>query len=178
MIEEILTFWFDELEPRQWWAKDEELDQEIGDRFMEAHRMACRCELVDWRTSARGRLAEILVLDQFSRNMYRDSPLAFANDPLALALAQEVISRKMDQQLSAIERSFVYMPFMHSESPRIHEVAVALFTANGIASNLEFELKHKRIIDRFGRYPHRNAILGRESSVEELAFLREPDSSF
>jgi uncharacterized protein (DUF924 family) len=178
MVDEILAFWFDELEPHQWWAKDEALDQEIGERFMEIHRMACRCELADWRASARGRLAEIMVLDQFSRNIYRDSPLAFANDPLALALAQEAISRQMDRQLTAIERIFMYMPFMHSESPRIHEVAVALFTANGIATNLEFEMKHKRIIDRFGRYPHRNAILGRASTAEEIEFLKEPDSSF
>ncbi len=178
MVEEVLHFWFEELEPRQWWAKDAALDQAIGERFSEIHRMACRCELADWRADARGRLAEIIVLDQFSRNLYRDSPLAFANDALALALAQEAIDRGMDGELQPVERSFIYMPFMHSESAKIHEIAVGLFEANGIAGNLEFEYKHKRIIDRFGRYPHRNAVLGRASTEAETAFLREPDSSF
>lgn len=178
MIEDVLGFWFDELMPGEWWAKNPVLDQQIRERFSETHRMACRCELYGWRASARGRLAEIIVLDQFSRNLYRDSPLAFANDALALALAQEAIDRGMDGALHPVERSFMYMPFMHSESARIHEVAVRLFEANGIAGNLEFEHKHKRIIDRFGRYPHRNAVLGRSSTEEEIAFLREPDSSF
>ena len=178
MFEDVLGFWFDELMPGEWWAKNPVLDQQIRERFGELHTRACRCELFAWRASPRGRLAEIVVLDQFSRNLYRDSPLAFANDPLALALAQEAIERKADQALAPVERSFVYMPFMHSESPQIHEVAVKLFAANGIEANLEFELKHKRIIDRFGRYPHRNAILGRASTPEEIAFLKEPDSSF
>ena len=178
MVEDVLGFWFDELMPGEWWVKDERLDQQIRERFSEIHAQACRCELFAWRSSAKGRLAEILVLDQFSRNMYRDSPLAFANDPLALALAQEAIGRKADQDLEQVQRTFMYMPFMHSESAKIHEQAVKLFTANGIEANLEFEFKHKRIIDRFGRYPHRNAILGRVSTPEEIAFLNEPDSSF
>jgi uncharacterized protein (DUF924 family) len=178
MVEEVLHFWFGELMPGEWWVKDPALDLQIRERFGDLHARACRCELFAWRGSSRGRLAEILVLDQFSRNMYRDTPQAFANDPLALALAQEAIDRQMDQALVPVERSFMYMPFMHSESPRIHEVAVGLFENNGLASNLEFELKHKRIIDRFGRYPHRNAILGRASTAEEIAFLQEPDSSF
>lgn len=178
MVEEVLGFWFDELMPGEWWVKDERLDQQIRERFSDIHTQACRCELFAWRSSAKGRLAEILVLDQFSRNMYRDTPQAFANDPLALALAQEAIDRKADQDLEQVQRTFMYMPFMHSESAKIHEQAVKLFTANGIEVNLEFEFKHKRIIDRFGRYPHRNAILGRVSTPEEIAFLGEPDSSF
>jgi uncharacterized protein (DUF924 family) len=178
MVEEVLGFWFDELMPGEWWMKDTALDQQIRERFSDIHAQACRCELFAWRSSAKGRLAEILVLDQFSRNMHRDSPLAFANDPLALALAQEAIDRKSDQELEQVQRTFMYMPFMHSESPQIHEIAVGLFEQNGLEANLDFELKHKRIIDRFGRYPHRNAILGRVSTPEEIAFLSEPGSSF
>ncbi|EAO7613966.1 DUF924 domain-containing protein, partial [Salmonella enterica] len=131
-----------------------------------------------WRKTAEGRLAEIIVLDQFSRNLFRDSPQAFAQDSLALALAQEAISLNLDQQLSPEQRAFLYMPFMHSESKLIHEFALKLFQRLGNPTNLEFEKKHKVIIDRFGRYPHRNQILGRESTDEELTFLTQPDSSF
>ena len=121
---------------------------------------------------------EIIVLDQFSRNLFRDSPQAFAQDSLALALAQEAISLNLDQQLSPEQRAFLYMPFMHSESKLIHEFALKLFQRLGNPTNLEFEKKHKVIIDRFGRYPHRNQILGRASTDEELTFLTQPDSSF
>lgn len=104
--------------------------------------------------------------------------MAYVNDPLALALAQEAISLGADKELDAKSRSFMYMPFMHSESPEIHQIAVQLFTSNGLQSSLKSELKHKKIIDKFGRYPHRNSILGRESSQQELAFLQQPGSSF
>ena len=174
----VLDFWFKELEPRQWWVKDCDLDQLIKQRFLNTLTQACKCELFHWRDSAQGRLAEVIVLDQFSRNIYRDKPESFANDSLALALAQETVAAGLDQKLSPVERSFLYLPYMHSESAAIHEQAVTLYQANGIADNLEFEYKHKAIIDRFGRYPHRNAILGRQSSAEELAFLQQPGSSF
>jgi len=177
-IHDVLTFWFDELEPAQWWQNDAELDQQIADRFGEIHRRACRCELFGWRDSARGRLAEIIVLDQFSRNIFRDQSQAFAADSLALALAQEVVAAGLDQTLTISERSVLYLPYMHSESLVIHDEAVRLYRAEGLEYNLEFEHKHRDIIERFGRYPHRNVILGRESTPEELAFLQEPDSSF
>lgn len=176
--EEVIRFWFEELEPRDWFKKDDELDQHIAKRFMNVHQAAAACELYSWRETPLGRLAEIIVLDQFSRNIHRDLPLAFANDPLALALAQEAIARRAEKELSQTHRIFLYMPFMHSESRYIHEWALELFEANGIQNNLDFEIKHKAIIDRFGRYPHRNAILGRESTGEELAFLKEPGSGF
>jgi uncharacterized protein (DUF924 family) len=118
------------------------------------------------------------VLDQFSRNLFRDSPHAFACDSMALVLTQEAIRAEAEQDLSQQQRLFLYMPYMHSESRRIHAVALALFEALGLAENLQYELKHKAIIDRFGRFPHRNAILGRESTPEELEFLRQPGSSF
>lgn len=174
----VIDFWFCELKPAQWWAKDVALDRDIRQRFLEIHEQARQCELFTWRDCPEGRLAEIIVLDQFSRNIFRDQAAAFACDAQALALAQEAIAAKSDAALSAVQRSFLYMPFMHSESLVIHEQAVKLFTQNGIESNRVFELKHKAIIERFGRYPHRNAILGRESTEEELIFLRQPGSGF
>jgi uncharacterized protein (DUF924 family) len=178
MPEDILTFWFDELKPAQWWKKDAAFDAMIAERFTDLHTQAASCELYSWRRTAHGRLAEILILDQFSRNMFRDTAQAFNADPLALALAQEAVAVGADAGLTATQRSFLYMPYMHSESLLIHERAVELYTRNGVAENIKFEIKHKEIIERFGRYPHRNAILGRESTAEELAFLKQPGSSF
>jgi len=178
MHEQILAFWFKELTPKQWWGKDEELDALIGDGYGDLLASASRCELFEWRAGPRGRLAEILVLDQFSRHIHRDKPLAFACDPLALALAQEAIDRSADEALTPTERVFLYLPFMHSESSKIQRVSVALYEKNGLPDNLDFALKHKAIIDRFGRYPHRNEILGRVSTSDEIAFLAEPGSRF
>lgn len=176
--EAVLAFWFDEIEPAQWWRADPAFDAQVRARFGELHRAAVQGELDAWRASARGRLAEVIVLDQFSRNLHRGSALAFAADPMALALAQEAVAAGHDLALPATQRLFLYLPWMHSESPRIHAVAVRLFTALGLPDNLDYELRHKAIIDRFGRYPHRNAALGRSSTAAELAFLREPGSSF
>lgn len=174
----VLSFWFQEIRPSQWWKQDVEFDRLIAARFGEVHARAGRCELFGWRKSARGRLAEIIVLDQFSRNIHRDTPLAFANDALALGLAQEAIGAGADRLLEANEKSFLYMPFMHSESKAIHHIANVLFQQVGLDSSWDFELKHKQIIERFGRYPHRNAILGRASTEAEIEFLERPDSSF
>jgi uncharacterized protein (DUF924 family) len=174
----VIDFWFREIEPRQWFAKDSAFDRLIAERFKYTHDRALKCELFPWRDTAEGRLAEIIVLDQFSRNIHRDSPLAFAADPLALVLAQEAVLVEVQRNLTLQQKPFLYMPFMHSESPLIHERAVALFSEPGLERNLEFEMKHKAIIDRFGRYPHRNAVLERASTPEELAFLNTPGSSF
>ncbi len=178
MYREILTFWFEEVQPAQWFKKDGEFDRLITKRFAETHARAARCELFSWRETAEGRLAEIIVLDQFSRNMFRGSKEAFANDRLALVLAQEAVALKLDQQLAAAKRGFIYLPFMHSESRLIHEVAEDIYLRHGVESSLAWELKHKAIIDRFGRYPHRNEVLGRQSTREELEFLQQPNSSF
>lgn len=178
MQESVLNFWFNELTPKQWWQKSPELDEAIRERFHRLHQQASAGELYHWRSTANGALAEVLVLDQFSRNMYRDHPMAFATDALALALAQTAIEKGFDTQLEPTERAFLYMPFMHSESALIHQQAVALFTALGMPNNLEYEYRHKAIIDRFGRYPHRNAILGRESTQEEQVFLTQAGSHF
>lgn len=174
----VLHFWFREVTPAQWWKADPDFDRTIGERFASVHRAAIRGELSAWRTGPAGRLAEVIVLDQFSRNLFRGTARAFAADPVALVLAQEAIAGGHDQALQAQERSFLYMPFMHSESAIIHQAAVRLFEALGLQSTLDFELRHKAIIDRFGRYPHRNALLGRESTAEEVQFLMQPGSSF
>jgi uncharacterized protein (DUF924 family) len=174
----ILHFWFTELTPKQHFAKDAALDEAIRTRFGPTLEAAARCELFAWRATPQGRLAEILVLDQFSRNVYRDTPRAFAQDALALALAQELVASGQDRSFSPEQRKFAYMPYMHSESVAIHAQATALFSQPGLESTKDFELRHQAIITRFGRYPHRNAILGRTSSAEELAFLSEPGAGF
>ena len=174
----ILHFWFDELTDKQHFAKDVALDETIRNRFGTTLQAAARCELYAWRASPEGRLAEIIVLDQFSRNVYRGTPRAFAQDALALALAQELVASGQDRALNTTQRRFAYMPYMHSESPVIHLQAVQLFALPGLENNLDFELRHQAIVTRFGRYPHRNAVLGRASTAEEIAFLNEPGSSF
>jgi len=178
MYLDILKFWFEEIDSAQWWMKDKDFDNLIIERFSDIHAQAARCELYEWRSSAQGRLAEIIILDQFSRNMFRNSSLSFANDSLALVLSQEAISAGADAKLTPIERGFLYMPFMHSESLFIHDIAVGLYERNGIENNLDFEIKHKVIIEKFGRYPHRNYVLGRESTAAELEFLKTQDSEF
>jgi uncharacterized protein (DUF924 family) len=176
--QDILRFWFEELTPKQHYVKEAALDERIRSHFGDTLDAASRCELYTWRATAQGRLAEIVVLDQISRNVYRGTPRAFAQDPLALALAQELVGSGQDRQLPAVQRVFAYMPYMHSESALVHAEAVTLFSQPGMEDNLRFEWRHKAIIDRFGRFPHRNPILGRASSAEELAFLSEPGSSF
>lgn len=169
MQNEVLQFWFEEIQPAQHWKKDPDFDQLITTRFSNIHASANHGELYEWRKSAQGRLAEIIVLDQFSRNMFRGKPESFASDVLALVMAQEAIAIGADNELTPAERAFLYMPFMHSESLIIHELAVPLFEKT---SNLEFELKHKSIIEQFGRYPHRNDILGRVSTEAEIEFMK------
>lgn len=177
-LEEVLQFWFEDIEPRQWWVKDPEFDALVARKFEAQVLRAAHGELFEWRGSANGRLAEILLLDQFSRNIFRDTPGAFAQDPVAVVLTQEAISSGALDELREPERAFLLMPFMHSESALIHQHAEPLFKAYTAAGNYDFERRHKAIIDRFGRYPHRNAILGRQSTPQEIAFLNEPGSSF
>ncbi len=174
----VLDFWFGEIDPKQWWRADEQLDREIGERFGALHHQAARCELYAWRGDLPGRLAEIIVLDQFSRNIHRHSAAAFACDAQALALAQEAIRACAVGLLEPARRAFLYMPFMHSESPAIHAIAATLFAQAGLEGNRQFASRHQAIVDRFGRYPHRNAALGRHSSAEEIAFLETPGSSY
>lgn len=176
--QDILHFWFEELTAQQHFIKDPALDQSMRHRFGGTLEAAARCELFAWRATAQGRLAEIIVLDQFSRNIFRDTPRAFAQDALALVLAQELVASGADRALPVVQRVFAYMPYMHSESAAIQEQAVQLFSQPGLENNLDYAQRHKAIIDRFGRYPHRNQILDRASSAPEIAFLGEPGSSF
>lgn len=176
--EDILHFWFVEAGPGAWWKKSAAFDALVARRFAPIHAMAAAGELAHWRVRGRGRLAEVIILDQFPRNMFRGDARSFASDNLAVVLAQEAVQRNIQQGWPADWRSFLYMPFMHSESALMHEEAVRLFSEPGLEDNLKFEFAHKAIIDRFGRYPHRNAILGRQSTAEEITFLSGPGSSF
>lgn len=174
--QEVLTFWFKKTSPELRFTKNLEFDDLLTTKFGSLLESAAKGELMDWRKSPKGRLAEIIVLDQFSRNIYRDTPKAFAQDPMALALAQEALP--FAKELTTEEKAFLFMPFMHSESQKMHELAMQLFNEPGLEQQMKYEILHKKIIDRFGRYPHRNEILNRTSSTEEIAFLKEPNSSF
>lgn len=174
----VLRFWFEECQPAQWWKVDAGFDTEIARRFGALHERASAAELWAWRTSPAGRLAEILVLDQFSRNLQRGRPGAFAQDAMALALAQEAVACGAADALTGEPRRFLLMPYMHSESIAIHEEAERLFAHYGPPDALDFERRHAEIVRRFGRYPHRNEVLGRPSTPEELAFLQQPGSRF
>lgn len=176
--DDVLTFWFSETRPKQWFQVDIEFDQTIWQRFGRLHEMAAAGELFAWRRSCQGRLAEILVLDQFSRNIFRGSRSAFAQDAAAVVLAQHAIEAGALDKIEPVQCAFLLMPLMHSESKKIHEIAVPLFKQFAPETNYKFELEHKAIIDRFSRYPHRNQILGRESTAEELEFLKQPGSGF
>lgn len=173
--QEILDFWFSELAPNSWWVKDPQLDATIKRRFAAIHARAARSELWEWRQSADGRLAEIIVLDQFSRNMYRDTPAAFATDPLSLCLSQHAVALGLDQQLDAAARLFLCMPHMHSEAVAIHQIEIFSESDEKIRTMAK---SHRQIIERFCRYPHRNATLGRTNTAEEVEFLSQPGSSF
>jgi uncharacterized protein (DUF924 family) len=175
--DEVLAFWFAESSPAQWFAVDAGFDRAIAARFSDVLAQAGRGELAHWRVDARGRLAEVIVLDQFSRNLHRGTPAAFANDPVALVLAQEAVAGGALAGFDHDECVFLLMPYMHSESARVHVDAEALFREHA-SRNLDYELRHKAIVDRFGRYPHRNEVLGRASTPEEIRFLAQPGSSF
>ncbi len=166
------AFWFEEATPAQWFLRDPAFDKTISERFGAAHQAASENRLNDWRATARDALALILLLDQFSRNLYRDDPRAFAQDVLALEEAKQALDRGFDRQRPDKEKAFFYMPFMHSEDLVAQEQSVALFEANLPASdNHRYAIEHHEIIARFGRFPHRNRVLGRPLTPEEIAYL-------
>ena len=168
----VIKFWFEELGPDQWFFKPtKKFDALIRRKFLKTYEAVVRGETADWRKNPQGRLAEIIVLDQFSRNMFRGSPQAFLYDSLALALAQEAIAAGADRKMSKDERMFLYLPFMHSESKKIQKESMRLFKSLGDKQTTWFALDHKKIIDTFGRYPHRNKILGRKSTAAEKKFM-------
>jgi uncharacterized protein (DUF924 family) len=178
VVDEIVSFWFDTLKPEDWYRKHPAIDAEITGRFGATYEALKTGVPTDWIVEPKGMLAAILVLDQFPRNMFRDNPRSFATDETALALAKRAIGEGIDMRLPPEQRAFIYMPFQHSESRDDQARSIELFTALGAPLNLDFALRHQAIIARFGRFPHRNSVLHRTSTAEELAFLQEPGSSF
>jgi uncharacterized protein (DUF924 family) len=175
---EVLQFWFAELSEAQWFTKDAAVDAAITARFAGLHGAIAAETPAIAAQSPDGALAAVIVLDQFSRNMFRATPAAFAHDAQALAIAERAVDAGFDRTLPGKQRWFMYLPFEHSEDRSVQVRSQALFTAYGDAKALDYAMQHKVIIDRFGRYPHRNAILGRVSTAEEIAFLAGPGSSF
>lgn len=173
----VLDFWFVQNGEKQWWAGGGAFDVAVRLHFARTLKSAERCETVTWRNHPRGRVAEIIVLDQFSRQLYRQSGRAFANDALALGLAQEAVAMDIKNAITDSEYSFAIMPYMHSESLIIHDEAMRLYS--GLNENaFNFEKRHRDVLERFGRYPKRNVALGRVSSVAELAYINQNDSMF
>ncbi len=193
----VLEFWFGnagndtaiaQTQQKLWWSKNTEVDADIRKRFGDLVETATAGKLDGWAQHARGRLALILLFDQFPRNMYRETPRAFAYDLLAGKLALEGVSSGVDRELRTIERVFFYLPLEHSESADLQERCVALFTAlaagvpeadrKTFSGYVDYAVRHRDVIHRFGRFPHRNRILGRTSTPEEIEFLKQPGSSF
>lgn len=175
---DVLAFWFDELTPQQRFAKDERVDTAIRTRFGQLHRQLSQHVPDEWTAGPQALLAAVIVLDQFSRNLYRDDPRAFATDAVALNLARLALKRGDDALLGETERHFLYMPFMHSEDRDDQDRCVELMQEIGIPEAIDYAEQHKAIIDRFGRFPHRNAVLGRDTTPDEAEFLTQPGSSF
>ena len=196
-IDSILTFWFGDGQSDQviceqkkaiWWGKDETVDREIATRFRPVIEAVADCELDHWRESAKGLLASILCTDQFPRNIFRGNAKSFDYDSIALGLAQQAVATMADQELQPIYRVFAYMPFEHSEELDMQIRSLELFTKLHeeaepenkalFSGYIDYARRHLEIIERFGRFPHRNEILGRDSTSEELEFLTQPGSSF
>jgi len=188
----ILDFWFskgfDQLDNETWFKKDENFDLEIKDKFLSFLEQGRQGLLEDWKITPAGSLAYIILFDQFSRNIYRDTPKSFAQDEKAFEAVKEGIKGKQDISLTLPQRFFFYLPYMHSEILSDQEMALELFRSlfmeapeglkEGFKSIYEFALAHHKIIEEFGRFPHRNEILGRKSTDVELSFLKKPGSKF
>ncbi|WDR06738.1 DUF924 domain-containing protein [Devosia rhodophyticola] len=170
---DVIKFWFVEHGPEQWFSGGEEFDVACAARFSSTHEQASRGELYHWRDSLVGRRAEIILLDQLSRQLNRGSPKAFAQDLMALTLAQYIVGEGLDKGLTPHEKMFVYMPYMHSESLVIQEIGMALFSQPDTQSWLDFQKGHRDVIARFGRFPKRNKALGRVPTPEEIDYLKE-----
>lgn len=191
--DEILTFWFGTPETgddvysirrKLWFRKNPEVDQQIRDQFLPIYEKAAfSSSLDDWQTTARGALALIIVLDQFPRHLFRNNPQAFATDGKARAIAKGAIANRSDQQIPPLQQHFIYMPLEHSEDLDDQMLSVALFrqlaeSCPKLADAYDYALRHKAVIESFGRFPHRNAILGRNTTPDEAEFLKKPGSSF
>jgi uncharacterized protein (DUF924 family) len=177
-IGDVIGFWFEELGRPRWFVKNDAVDAAIRDRFLVLYEVLSTWPAVDALASAERALATVLVLDQFPRNLFRDTAQAFATDELARAVARGALAEGLDRELPPDRRIFLYLPFEHSEAKADQARAVALISALGEEEYTRYALAHKAVIDRFGRFPHRNAVLGRPSTPEEEDFLKEPGSSF
>lgn len=171
--QDVLQFWFVDHGKEDWFGGKAEFDDELAAQFSQLHPQVARGEAWTWRETPEGRLAELIVLDQFSRQLHRGSAEAFAQDKMALVLAQEAIATGADDAVPRDHAAFFYMPFMHAESAVIQEEGVKLFTAHGDADQLEFMTKHRDTIARFGRFPFRNEALGRQSTPQEVKYMQE-----
>ncbi len=176
--DDVLNFWFSQEVRPLWFKKSSEFDRQIEANFLDTYRQAAAGKLDHWRNNARDILALIIVLDQFPRNMFRNSPQAFATDRQAVELTKYAVNNNYQLDLTTEQKAFLYMPLMHSENPANQDLCVALFTKLGKEDKLKFAIRHQEIIDRFGRFPHRNQILDRETTPEEQEFLTQPGSSF
>ena len=172
----VLDFWFSEINRAKWFVKDDDFDQAIQGRFTDLYLLALQNQLDDWKVSSAGCLALVISLDQFPRNMFRGSKDSFASDHLALATTKYAIEHGLDTELSNEQKAFLYMPLMHSENLDDQNLSVELFSV--LHEDNFYALRHREIIERFGRFPHRNEMLGREATAEEIVFLNEPHSSF
>lgn len=169
--ETILAFWFEECTPDMWYRQSDDFDALIEDRFRDVYKAACAGELDGWTETARGSLALVLLLDQFSRNLFRGDARAYARDARSREIVDRALKKGFDRQLPTDEQAFLYMPLMHSEDLADQERCVALFAAVPNSDNLKYAQEHHDVIARFGRFPHRNSVLGRASTEEELAYL-------
>lgn len=187
--QEILEFWFGEPgeadygKPRKvWFIKNPNFDQEVRSRFLPIYQQAGAGELDDWKNSPQSCLALIILLDQFPRNLFRGQPQAFATDSQAVAYAKHAVANGFDQELLPIQRQFIYLPFEHSENLADQHQCIKLFSTlkayPECLSGVDYAHRHFKVIERFGRFPHRNEILGRETTPEEAEFLKQPGSSF
>ena len=186
---EILNFWFGKPDEaiygksrKVWFIKNPEFDQEVRSRFLQVYQKAAAGELDSWKESLQGCLALIILLDQFPRNMFRKQPQAFATDSQALAYAKHAVAQGFDKELLPIQRQFIYLPFEHSENLCDQHQCIELFSTlidyPECVSGVDYAHRHFQVMERFGRFPHRNEILGRESTPEEVEFLKQPGSSF
>ena len=176
---EVLAFWFVETRPRQWFGKDAAFDALVRERFLGLTRHALTGDLDAWSAAATGGLALVLLLDQFPRQIWRDTAMAFAGDPQALPLSLQAVERGwLEAEPEQARRQFWLMPLMHSEDLAVQEAALPLFERFSDSRTADFARRHRDVIARFGRFPHRNALLGRVSSAEELSFLQTPGSRF
>lgn len=173
--EDVLSFWFTETAPVQWFQVSPEFDTMVKERFLDLFRMAQQGICDGWTVSADGALALVILFDQFPRNMFRDTPEAYATDHLALKISRQAIEKGFDQVFVPLKRRFLYLPFEHSENLEDQKRSVSLFETMKEEDPLGFEyaLRHQSVIEKFGRFPHRNKILGRESSPEEEKYLKE-----